>query len=530
MITPTVFAAESTISEKLAKRILDRLYDKELDAMDLASVVWKLKDWFVKNEFSKILEKSPDSVIDNVIDEMVAERERWKTRIDSPSVGFSEPHAWFFTALEDDLKGGKEFKEGDTVEIQILRRGEWKHPVYGDVKVDTKVMNDVVKHFKENKRGIDLAVDENHDPDHKALAWFTDVYKKGKDAVFASLKLTKRGAQLLSEGAYKYFSPEFALQYTDAESGENYSNLLLGGAFTNRPFFKGMQALLASEDGAEASDESLPGEIDTHALLFSNRNMFKYLDTLAQIAAAEKPAKALRDDLVRLYSELPEAERERADLKAKHEEALQKFSEEPDAPATPATPAPETTATAPATPPDKGTADAPPNGDAQPPATPPAPTAPAAPATATPATPVQATEGEMVTLQASEVQTLKNDQKKLAEMIRDARKRDLKDKFTTLQFSEKERPQSVVLPKDVDSLTEFAVSLSEQQAQQFIQIIENLRNIHAGEIGADGELVHGAGKYSEEQVQWFMDKMGMDREKAIKASEDAMKQGTAKLR
>jgi phage I-like protein len=107
----------------------------------------------------------------------------------------------------------------------------------------------VKKNFDDNVRKIELAVDENHEPHHKALAWYRElIVKDGGETLFAKLELTPQGAKLLSEGAYKYFSPEIYFKKQDEETGEVISNLLIGGAFTNRPFFKAMKPLLASED------------------------------------------------------------------------------------------------------------------------------------------------------------------------------------------------------------------------------------------------------------------------------------------
>jgi hypothetical protein len=44
-----------------------------------------------------------------------------------------------------------------------------------------------------------LAVDENHEQNHKALWWFQELYQKGKTSLFAKIELTKKGAELLTE-------------------------------------------------------------------------------------------------------------------------------------------------------------------------------------------------------------------------------------------------------------------------------------------------------------------------------------------
>ena len=149
--------------------------------------------------------------------------------------------------MGEEFSDGKVFEAGDKVQIQIMRSGKWSHPMYGEINITPEVLTDVKKNFDEQARGIDLAVDENHESNHKALGWFRELTKKGKDSLFATIELTKKGAELLSEGAYKYFSPEIVFNKQDEESGKSIKNLLIGGAFTNRPFFKAMQPLLASE-------------------------------------------------------------------------------------------------------------------------------------------------------------------------------------------------------------------------------------------------------------------------------------------
>jgi phage I-like protein len=89
------------------------------------------------------------------------------------------------------------------------------------------MLDDFIKNFQENKRGIDLAVDINHEPNHKAVGWIKNLAKKGGDAVFATVEWTKEGLELVKSGAYKYFSPELFFSFRDEESGETIQNLLV---------------------------------------------------------------------------------------------------------------------------------------------------------------------------------------------------------------------------------------------------------------------------------------------------------------
>ena len=44
----------------------------------------------------------------------------------------------------------KELAEWQTINVQIMKTGEWKHPVYWKFKVTDETINDVIKNFEEN--------------------------------------------------------------------------------------------------------------------------------------------------------------------------------------------------------------------------------------------------------------------------------------------------------------------------------------------------------------------------------------------
>ena len=67
--------------------------------------------------------------------------------------------------------------ESNRSEIQIMRTGEWDHDIYGKVKIDSDTIDEVIYNFDTNKRGIDIAVDVNHDHDHRAVGWIRELKK-----------------------------------------------------------------------------------------------------------------------------------------------------------------------------------------------------------------------------------------------------------------------------------------------------------------------------------------------------------------
>lgn len=504
------FADDTGISVDLASRLLKRLDKKALSVLELNSLIYRLKDWFVKNEFAKTLEKASDATIDTVINEMVMERKRFGY----PEAAFSEAKMWMFHTLEF---GEKKHKKGDVVEVQIMRKGTWNHGIYGEVSIDEEVIQEMVQNFAEGKRGIDIAVDENHDPNHKALGWIREVYSMNDDTeAWAKIELTERGAVLLNEGAYKYFSPEFVREKEDEETGETHRNLLIGGAFTNRPFFKAMQPLLASEEGAEHGDAANGEQMESLIFSSTSSTMFKFLEALNAIAkAGSKPTKAQLDALTQQYSELSEADQNRADIKSKYEEALAMSEEEqPEKP--------EGESEKPEGEKPEGEEEKPEGEGEKPEGEKPEGEKPEGEAPAGEA--VKANEDGTVTIKASELNDLKAGQRQLSKLVKEKRERTLKDKVAGLQFSETNKV-SVILPKSTQKIVDFAATLNEKQEEKFFEILTGLNTLAAQEFGAEGE---GGQQFDEGTKQWYMTHMQMSEEAAAKAAEDYKKTSAKK--
>lgn len=210
----------------------------------------------------------------------------------------------------------KEYKAWDMMEIQIMREGKWEHYEYWDIEVDQNMMNEIIMNFKTNKARQEIAVNENHDPDGKAVAWFKDVYKKD-GWLYAEIKLTKKGSELMNDKVYKYFSPEYLTQREDGETGEEVENLLIGWGFTNHPYFKDMEKVVAN-------DKSMLSEMDKSKHILSNK----------QETMAEEKAKTPEEETKKVETEEKE-EVETKEVEAKEdkveEDEKKEMSEKVDA-------------------------------------------------------------------------------------------------------------------------------------------------------------------------------------------------------
>lgn len=510
-ITPQQFADQTNIDQGLAKKILDSLYAKGMDAKAFDRVLWRLRSMLEKTMLVDLINKSSQKQIDDLITEMQIEDQSY-----GPAECSENTKAWIFNAYEFK---DKSYKCGDNVEIQIMRTGKWKHPQYGEFEITESTLDDVVKNFNSNVRKVDLAVDENHDPNHVALGWFRKLAIQGKDALFATIELTKKGADLLSQGAYKYFSPEIIFNKTDEETGKNLKNLLIGGAFTNRPFFKAMQGLMASEDATDNQRNTEGGsQLSESNILFSpTQGMFKLYRMMGDLAEKEKITASEMSEFNALFSQISEVDKTEEVQKA-FNEIKAKFDESQAADS--GTAAGDEGG-------DKGTRDggqgegasgesadtAADTGTQQ--DTTQADNAGAADNGGT----VKATEDE-VTVKASEVKTWKENTAELAKLIAAARRADTQKRVEGMAFSEANKTVAI-LPKYQKDIVDFAVSLSEKSAEKFLQILGNVTKLSLGEIGTDkGNSTENA-KFAE-TVAFYATTMHMEEKDAIKAAEDAL--------
>lgn len=152
------------------------------------------------------------------------------------------------------------FQEGEidqvavTDEIHVVPVGEWEHPYYGPMKITTSDIAEFIKNFKDKVRR-DIPITAGHDNggnggELPAIGWFKELYDRGVNGLYAFVEWTEEGKTLLKSKAFKYFSPEFYEVYSDPETGVSYNHVLVGGALTNKPYFKELEPVVSfSEPG-----------------------------------------------------------------------------------------------------------------------------------------------------------------------------------------------------------------------------------------------------------------------------------------
>lgn len=137
--------------------------------------------------------------------------------------------------------------QGEATELHVLPLGKWDHPVYGEIEIDSAALAEFVKNFDAGVR-LDIPITEGHEvmDEKPAIGWFKELVARA-DGLWATVEWTARGLELLQQHAYKYFSPEYYLEYNDPETRKDYSHVLVGGALTNKPYFRELRPVMFSE-------------------------------------------------------------------------------------------------------------------------------------------------------------------------------------------------------------------------------------------------------------------------------------------
>ena len=137
--------------------------------------------------------------------------------------------------------------------VEVCRDGKWKHGRYGDITVTPQMRQSFARNFEANVRKVgELPIDYDHQ-DGPAAAWIFGLRNEG-ERLLADVWLTPSGAERVRSGEYRKFSPEWHPDWEDPESGKRHGPTLFGGAFTNKPFFRGMAAVECSEGAGNETE------------------------------------------------------------------------------------------------------------------------------------------------------------------------------------------------------------------------------------------------------------------------------------
>lgn len=142
------------------------------------------------------------------------------------------------------------FDPGASSWIQALPVGSYEHPVYGRLDFTPDKIQRFAASVNSKVRGIDPDIDYDHkDKSGKAAGWVRAADVRD-DGLYIQVDWTQAAADAIKAGEYRYFSPEFDDEWTDAQ-GTKHTDVLFGGALTNRPFLKNLLPVNLSEITAQ---------------------------------------------------------------------------------------------------------------------------------------------------------------------------------------------------------------------------------------------------------------------------------------
>lgn len=133
--------------------------------------------------------------------------------------------------------------------VEAIATKTYHTPAYGAVEVDEQKIMNIVKNFHDNVRGQEIAINYDHGVDvakgNKAAGWIRDArYSDGK--LLLGIDFTENAKNELKAKEWKYFSLEWDDEWMHPD-GVTYTDVMMGGALTNRPVAKGLEPINFSE-------------------------------------------------------------------------------------------------------------------------------------------------------------------------------------------------------------------------------------------------------------------------------------------
>ncbi|HET8909713.1 MAG TPA: phage protease [Ktedonobacterales bacterium] len=166
--------------------------------------------------------------------------------------------------------------------VMVLPEGEYQHDEFGNIDLTRPVLDEMVRNFTDNARGIDIALDYDHQAskgESKAPGWIEALqYRPAAGetpaGLWANVRWTEIGLSDVKGQIYRYLSAEFKPTYKNDITGKSYHNVLVGLTLTNRPYMKHMPAIKLSEVSTRAWSSVNKSELPDSCFLDSaNRRL-----------------------------------------------------------------------------------------------------------------------------------------------------------------------------------------------------------------------------------------------------------------
>lgn len=232
--------------------------------------------------------------------------------------------------------------ESRTTWIDVGPKGEWAGHSEGPFVLDDATFDSIIKHFKTQKSRPQ--VDYGHgslyetDGQPKPCAGFILDLQVQNDRLWAKVEFTKRAANYIRAGEYRYCSGVFCWDVIDPQSGDTVYAILDSIALTNRPFIDGQNPIMlshvpSSSKKSTANNKKMISQKITNrkALSMTKDELIEALSKLlGEEVTPEMATEALKNVLnpseaeVASAAELPADKEKEAKTEAKKEEETPK--------------------------------------------------------------------------------------------------------------------------------------------------------------------------------------------------------------
>jgi len=194
------------------------------------------------------------------------------------------------------------------------------HARYGEVKLTKGDLKSFKDNFEKKSYGIDISIDFDHET-REAAGWVKEVFlSEDGTKLYGVVKWTPKGALALNDREFRYFSPEFNLNFIHPHTGINHGPTLFGGGLVNRPFLK-MDAIVGLKDKHLKGDP----QMETISLSDHKAKVNEFEKQISDLRLSENTLKSetqsLKDDNTKLGDELKtlKAEIVKKEVQDKHQ-------------------------------------------------------------------------------------------------------------------------------------------------------------------------------------------------------------------
>lgn len=176
--------------------------------------------------------------------------------------------------------------------VTITRTGDFTDPRYGDFKITTVQLEQMVKNFNDRVLGQDVFLDVAHRPSDGAAGKFIKLaVENGR--LRGLVEWTPFGIDAVKTRGFAYLSAEYHEAWKDNEKQQPHGCVLLGAGLTTRPVIKHLEPVLLSLDG----DHDADARIAISPRLLTELTEQSQMNYLAQLKA-KLLAMGLSDDVV----------------------------------------------------------------------------------------------------------------------------------------------------------------------------------------------------------------------------------------